>query len=452
MIADRRPGGRSLSAPLIALLLMAVSAGIRAVVAAALPVGAWSADLNSWLLVGQLLHQGLNPYNQTTLLNWPPAWMQILAGLEYFSVHAHLPLVRVIQGFLIAGECALTGVTYLMLRGWGVGRPGLIVLVGLVLNPVAIILTAIHGNFDVLVGLCVVLFLGAMARWHRSGDPADWLLACLFLGLGILLKTVPVVLIPLLVLGWRRLSPRFAVIGAALVLGPIALGLSVIGALGLRHVISDVVQYRSGAGSFGITGIMTLTGWPAQMAGYAAPASGVGVSDVSAHTVYTAAFVVLLAVLAALTVWGLARRAARITYRHLAYLTVGLLLVIPVFGPGYATQYAFWWMATAVVAFAVGGRGARIALIIVYLVASATYVVEYAFVPGYGEVAIRLPHPASFTHIVGAAAYLQWQTVVSLPLFVSYLMLLGIFGHELWVGLLRDLRRRSEAATDVLAS
>ena len=173
---------RSLS---VALLLAALSAGVRVVLIAVLPDGAWSDDLYDWPVVAQLLRQGQNPYNVTHLLNWPPLWMQIIFVLDHVSKLTHHRLERVIQAFLITLEAMVTFVTYLLLaRHWNVARAWLLVLVGLVLDPVAFILTTIHGNFDLIVGLAVLLFIWSLTSWRRSGRPEDWLLACLFLGTG----------------------------------------------------------------------------------------------------------------------------------------------------------------------------------------------------------------------------------------------------------------------------
>jgi 4-amino-4-deoxy-L-arabinose transferase-like glycosyltransferase len=61
-------------------------------------------------------------------------------------------------------------------------------LVGVALNPMAILLVCQHGNSDVHVGLFVTLALAALVVYRRSRDVLVWLGACLFLGLGVLAK------------------------------------------------------------------------------------------------------------------------------------------------------------------------------------------------------------------------------------------------------------------------
>src|SRR6185503_8397760 len=103
-----------------------------------------------------------------------------------------------------------------------------ILVVGICVNPIAVLLICQHGNFDVLVGLWVVLFLTHLVLFQRGEEARDFLAACAFLGLAILTKTVPLVLIPLLVGAARRVAPRVRAQGAVLLLGPVVLGMSVL--------------------------------------------------------------------------------------------------------------------------------------------------------------------------------------------------------------------------------
>ena len=101
--------------------------------------------------------------------------------------------------YLVLIEAVLVVTIYLTLASYGAGRAAVrrALLVGIALNPVAIILVCQHGNSDVQVGLLVTLAVAALGAHHRSRDIAAWLGGCLFLGLGVLAKTVPLVLAPL---------------------------------------------------------------------------------------------------------------------------------------------------------------------------------------------------------------------------------------------------------------
>src|SRR5205085_11484789 len=93
----------------------------------------------------------------------------------------------------------------------------------------------------------------------RGGDDTvAWLAGCLAVGLGAFAKTIPLVLAPLLVPGFRRASRLGRTLGAALFLGPIVLSLSIVFAPAPHPVVDNVLLYRSIRGYFGITGLLEL--------------------------------------------------------------------------------------------------------------------------------------------------------------------------------------------------
>lgn len=387
----------------------------------------------SWLYVVQVLKSGGNPYNVTGILAWPPLWMQVLFLLSHISTYTGLPLMRVIQLFLILVEAILTAVAYLLLsRHWPTRRALLTVLVGLVINPVAIILTTVHSNFDVIVGLCVLLFVWALTSYRRTGNRDDWLLACLFLGVGILAKTAPLILVPLLFVGIRRLNARAVVAGAFLLAGPVVLGLSVIFTLGPHQVLDKVIRYRSLSGGFGITGIFNLLHWPyPSWAGAQPPGT----------SAYTAVFgLVMLAAGCAVVYLGVARDRSLREY-DLVLITAALLIAVPVLGPGYGSQYAWWWIAVVVLVFALGTAPLRLICLVLLVVASATYVVEYGLYQG--TILLMWPHPAWFVHVRQALQPQGALAAFRLPLFAAYLAFL--FGAAWTVA--RQAVRRPAAPT-----
>jgi hypothetical protein len=388
---------------------------IRLTVLRALPAGTWSADLSDWQYVIQLMRKGENPYNVTTFLNWPPLWMQMLYVFGHVSAATHRSVIRVIQLFLIALEAIVTFIVYVLLSAhWNINRAWLIVVIGLVIDPVAIILTVIHGNFDLIVALAVILFLWSLTSWSRHHRPDDWLLACLFLGVGILAKVTPLVLVPLLAVDWRLTGWRTRVLGLALLIGPVVLGMSVIFTLGPHEVIANVIRYRSMAGSFGITGIINAIHWPVH--------SFVGYSPAGAG-VYTAAFLVVFAVVE-LLVLALCCAPSVPADVDLAAMCAALLVMVPTLGPGFATQYAWWWLPVIVIVYALARGVIRPVIIVLYVIAIATYVVYYAFIPAYGSFLLRIPHPSMWNTISSALTRPTVDTYVSLPLFTAYTIFL----------------------------
>src|SRR5688500_12535611 len=233
---------------------------LRSIVLAILPEGTYSNDVGAWVNSSRALQRGENPY-VTTVLNWPPFWMQILYVLQRIAQITDVPITSLVRWLLIAVETLNIPMAYLIAaRMAGPVRARTAVLFGYVLNPVAILLVCQHGNFDVFVAMALLAFALALLRYHRSADIVDWLMAAFALSIGILIKTIPLVLAPLLAFRSRLRTVRARVLGLLLLLTPVSVGMSVIYVLAPHDVITKVLRYRSIAGWWGISGLLGLGG------------------------------------------------------------------------------------------------------------------------------------------------------------------------------------------------
>ena len=225
---------------------------------------AHSLDVDFWRTALAALDQGRNPY-ETGVLNWPPLWLVVIAAVDAVAGFLGVAFWTALRVYLVLVESALVVTLYVTLLSFGADRAAVrrALLVGIALNPVAIILVCQHGNSDVQVGLLVTLAVAALGAHRRSREIAAWLGGCLFLGLGVLAKTVPLVLAPLLAPGARRASGTERALGAALLLGPAALGTAVILVLAPSAVWDYVITYRSTRGFFGLAGMTVRLATPA---------------------------------------------------------------------------------------------------------------------------------------------------------------------------------------------
>lgn len=388
-----------------ALILAAATIGLRVLCIWLLPEKAYSVDLRHWTVIIDRLQHGNNPYVSTTYLNWPPLWMQVLYVLGEVSRITGIAAVNVIRGFLIAIDTVnILLLQFLAVRFLGIAQPRTLLLAGFAANPVALILTCQHGNFDAIVVTALLCFTIALLRWRESSDPVDWLFASLALGIGILAKTFPLALTPLLAYHASKLSVRARLLGAMLVVVPAAIGMSVLFVLSPHAVIENVLRYRSFGGYFGISGILGVAGLDA-----IAP-------------VYAAIFPLVLA--AALLF--LARRLTRardIAARHVILLAATILLALITFGTGYGPQYNAWPLPFLLLSTALFGAEWRRDLIVIWIVATITFVVEYAVSFALGAFLLHLTRDAS----VWRAAYLltdrRLVTLLRLPLFAAFVWL-----------------------------
>lgn len=402
---------RRFAVAILPVLLVAWVARLEYIVI--LPSYAYSWDISSWQKVAGLLGSGTNPYAATTFLNWPPLWMLCLFVLGRVAELGSMQFIDVLRGFLIAAESV--GIVLAAILGGRLAPSGSVrsvLLAGLALNPIAILLTCQHGNFDALVVIWVMATLLALAAYHRSGEPSDWLLACLFLGLGVLTKTIPIALTPLLLPGARAATRATRTIGAVLLLGPAALGMSVLFALSPQAIIANVIRYSSVPGRFGLSGLAANLGLPGLL-----PALGAASSFA----------------LVALLVWGCVKAWSwtGATDRQMVLLAGLILLAIPTLGPGFGPQYAFWFIPPLAVSYLSGSTRWKVTLVVAYVVSAATYIVLYGFARDLGGALVYLwwsPVAQSLGATITRDGPRAWLT---LPMFVSWVALLVVGIREL---------------------
>lgn len=378
--------GRNLGVLLVATIV------VRLAFAAALPHRFYSIDIHIWEKVSSILMSGENPYQTTPLLYYPPLWMQVLFVLGNISSLTHISLAHLIQVTLTAVDAAIVVCVYQLLRTLGIAerRAFWIAMVGVAINPISIFMAIEHGNFDAMVGLSALGTAFALVVWSRGGSQSTWLLAFMSTGLGILAKTIPLVLAPMLLVRWRATDWAARVVGLALLLVPAAVGVSVLYALSPNEVAADIFQYRSTGGYFGVSGLLNIAGGAAATRGYS--------------QVFTVVAIVVFAGAALMVA-----RARTLDERRIILATVLLLMWIPALGSGYGPQYIGWILPLLVVLFAISTGPLRISLWVFAGVALATYTFEYAVIPLQDQ-AVRdqlSPAPA--------------QTLFRLPLFFAYL-------------------------------
>jgi hypothetical protein len=398
-------------------IVLAVSWVARAVFVAAIG-DHHSLDVEFWRIALDAQDEGRNPY-ETGRLNWPPLWLMVIVALDHAASAVDVSFLSALRLYLVLIESAIVAALYLTLLRAGARRDAVrrALLFGIALNPIAILLVCQHGNSDVQVGLLVILAVAALLAHGRSRDVVFWLVGCLLLGMGVLAKTVPLILAPVLAPGARLASTAGRALGAMLLLGPAVLGVGVILALAPRAVWDHVIGYRSIQGYFGVSGILGVH-FPGDPAGHFEALTGVDIRG-RYGTLFTLAVLVLV-------VWLGRRfwREAPLAPDRLFLVVAIVPMVLVAFGPGYGPQYAYWFLPALVATYVLLDDGWRKLLLIGYAVAAVTYAVEYAFVTWLGAYATA--GDAGWTADV--SNYLddpRRLTLFRLPLFAIYLLVVG---------------------------
>jgi hypothetical protein len=388
------------------LIVLGCSWLVRAVVIATWPPSAHSDDLDSWIKVAHELNSGANPYVTTTIVKWPPFAIVVVWLIDHVARGLGVSFFTAMRVALIGTESTIVVVLYCMLSRFAPARTvRWLLIVGISLNPMAILFVCQHENIDVFVGLFVALALWALVVYDRTNDPVAWLAGCLALGLGAFTKTIPLVLVPLLAPGFRAASKLGRTLGAALFLGPIVLGLSIVFVLAPHAVIDNVLHYRSIRGYFGVTGLLRI-----------AHLSSLGGAYDRLFTV------VLIACVCVLFRWAW-RDGLKSSITVL--LAALLLTAIPALGPGYGPQYGYWYIPPLLASYVLLSDSWRRTLLGFYIVAAATYVVEYAFVDALGHFLVSFFGDSTFVQTLGVRLSTPAaQTLVRTPLFIAFIVLL----------------------------
>lgn len=202
--------------------------------------GAWS-DIHAYGIQAETVFKRLNVYTVTDRYPYPPVWIWIIALARWLSVHLGIPFDQMAKEPAIIGDYAMS--VLLLLFAWR--RFGwcwftLISMVLFALNPVIILISAGHGQFDSLV-ICFVL-LAIYLLGERQNQRIVW--AALALGVAIALKGYPVLALPYFVVSAPRgsrlltLAAAFVPLAASTILYCALFGIS-------SHMLSNILAYQS---------------------------------------------------------------------------------------------------------------------------------------------------------------------------------------------------------------
>jgi hypothetical protein len=331
-------GGQSRRIWRLGLAVVAVAIAVRLVLAM-LAYG--TSDVMTWELLGRLFMSGENFY-ATQLHNWPALWIYFCAAAVAIHDASGLPFFTLIKLPPIAADAGITVVLYLFgLRQ--TRQPDRAARLGLTyaLNPVSILITGYHGQFDSLMLAPTVLAWFLLDR-KVSVSRSRLIVAALLLGLGIWFKPIPLLLLPVILPRLPRWTDRC--LFAALSVAPATLGTLPYFARWPQDVAVNFLGYSSWFGQWGYSvGWMvleylrngTIPWWLPDPDHVSAPL----------HLMYLAGRWLLLAALAG-TWWLISRRRMD--------LLRGIVATFAVFyfaTTGFGVQYLLW-----IVPFAVARR------------------------------------------------------------------------------------------------
>lgn len=226
-----------------------------------------SYDVGAWRQV--LMHQsiGQNPY-LTHKLNWPPLWPTLLLWAGRMQSVYGVPDYFVVKIPSILCDVAIGIALYIYFHQTEPTQPENACRWAslYVLNPVAIFTCAVHGQFDCIPALFVLLTVLSFMQTAENTFPLG---SAVWLSLGVLSRTWPVVLLPLFIGRISHWSKRFAFL--TIVLLPSLLSIWLLYLQVPATINQDVLHYRGDIGDWGLASAAnlfpqipswrSLTGW-----------------------------------------------------------------------------------------------------------------------------------------------------------------------------------------------
>jgi hypothetical protein len=294
------------------ILLLAGALLIRLVVAYTDPGAGY--DIDSYRIQAQAVLNGQNIYEVTYRYPYPPLWMYVPAAAWRLADWSQIPFYFWVKLPAIAADLLIGWLLASWPISFGIKNPNWRAALYL-FNPIAILISAGHGQFDSIVILFVLLAVRFSIDRHLARS-------ALSLSVSIALKGFPVLLLPAFLIGlatWGQMM-IYTILAVSI------LGLMVLPYLSTnsKRLIGIVLGYNSTSDhSYGyVLGHLTANG---------TPAPNQLLNDLRLNSRWLQA-----SALAFTTLWGFWRKwpiEQRVTL---------VLLVIYVVSPGLASQQMLW--------------------------------------------------------------------------------------------------------------
>ena len=365
--------------------LLLLSLALRLIVAALTSGAAY--DLESYHMQAQSVFTHQNVYTLTDRYPYPPVWVWLVSLAQWGANSTGWPFAWFVKAPGILGDCLI------VLLLWK--RAGRAAALFYVCNPVSVLITAGHGQFD---GLVMALVVGAWALWGRQRQ-ASLVWAPLALGGAIALKGYPLVFLPALIVRASSTRQRLIVTGLALL--PLVLSISIYGALfgWALAMLTHVLGYSS----------YPYFGWALYV-------------DVLIHGLWPASFQVIVEAFSLVARTVMLVLVGWLVWRKrewpLERLWLAIILSIYVLAPGIAVQYFLW--ALPLLTLIDRRRGS------LYTLASLLAMLFFYLTQEPGA----LPWGTTITGWAPQAIWLSCYVVLNLPWYLWCLWLLRVVLRE----------------------
>lgn len=355
-------------------------------------------DFTSYHLQAQSVFEQRNVYLFTDRYPYPPVWIWLVSLAQWAATITGLPFAWFVKTPGIVGDCLVVALLWQRVDE----RAALFYAC----NPVSLLITAGHGQFD---GLVMALVVAAWAIATGKQRRADYW-AALALGGAIALKGYPLLFLPPLVASVNSLRQRLTIIGLAAL--PLVVALVVYGSLfgWASAMFSRMLGYSS----------YPYFGWALYVDVFLRQFLSMASFNAINALLSLAARVALLIVVGWL-VW----RGRRWPLERLG---LALILAVYALAPGIAVQYFLWALPLLAI---VDRKHGMIYTLLSFLAMVLFYLTQE---PG------ALPWGMALAHSAPQSLWLSGYVVMNLPWWLMCLWLLRT--------VIRDAEQPATVCTD----
>jgi hypothetical protein len=324
-VTDRLPNWIYLPAAFLSGALL-----VRFLPALLLPVGA-EYDITSFRLSAEVLLRGGDVYTDLSSVGrhpYLPFYLYNLGGAFWFSQLTNLPFAVTVKLLPVLADVAITGLIYWSALYCGKTPRAAAAWAWIyALHPVALLVTAYHGQFDAIPVLLMLL------AWFSLQCARNWPFSALFMGLAVLSKTWPVIFLPLLLwrfaAGWRRRTLYILIV--FLIPAAAAWAYVYLFQTNPQPMLQRALLHSGVAGYWGVSGGLALVNRHSDNA------------LLELYTLFVANGRYLLLAMALFIFWRTRRQGS---LNALTTLLVGILVITP----GMGLQWLLWLIAPAILA------------------------------------------------------------------------------------------------------
>lgn len=235
------------------LIILLIAATARLVPNIVLPNGA-NYDIESFQFVGDAILQGEDIYTKVETLNrhpYLPFHLYWVTFSQWMSNELNISFVKFLRLSSIGADIAIALVLYYSLRATTTQRTAFFAGLIYAVNPIPVYVSAYHGQFDPIPALFTLLAIIAIKK--SSIKAGSWL------GLGILIKSWPILALPSLLINLPNWRNRVYLLILAILIPIFGIVLYVLIFNGIpTMVLKRALMYNHGLGVWGYTYMLSL--------------------------------------------------------------------------------------------------------------------------------------------------------------------------------------------------